>query len=40
MLWKSDLGVKIIQRAENTKAGARGSEQEQLATEQQPDGAL
>lgn len=40
MLWKSDLGVKIIERAENAKASAGGNEGEQLATEQRPDGAL
>lgn len=40
MLWKSDLGVKIIQKSEKAKASAGGSEREQLATEQQPDGTL
>lgn len=39
MLWKSDLEMKIIQKAETTKASACGSEGEQLAMEQQPDGA-
>lgn len=39
MLWKSDLEMKIIQKAETTKASAGGSEGEQLATEHQPDGA-
>lgn len=39
MLWKSDLGAKIIQKVETTKANAGGREREQLATEQQPDGA-
>lgn len=39
MLWKSNLGVKIIQKAKTAKASAGGSEREQLATEQRPDGA-
>jgi hypothetical protein len=38
MLWKSDLGANIIQKAELAKASAGGSEGEQLATEQRPDG--
>ena len=39
MLWKSNLGAKIIQKAETAKTGAGGSEGKQPATEQWPDGA-
>ena len=38
MLWKSNLRAKIIQKAETAKTSAGGSEGEQLATEQWPDG--
>lgn len=38
MLWKSDLGAKIIQKAETAKTSAGGNQGEQLVAEQQPDG--